>query len=147
MKCITVSQSYSTVASSIYIYFVACITGEDGVSSTEMKETDAKEKYWEVPINSLTVLTANGEAAQRAGSMYEVRCNVLKQLSLKYIIIIMDVSCHRPFLPGNSLEPRVIPTTQASSFTLQYFPYYVWCSKYSCFCSESIVLYYYYYYY
>jgi hypothetical protein len=26
----------------------------------------------------------------------------------------------------------VIPTAQASSFTLQYFPYYVWRSKYSC---------------
>ena len=36
----------------------------------------------------------------------------------------MDV-CHRPFLPGTSLEPAVIPTAQASSFTLQYFPYYV----------------------
>jgi len=35
------------------------------------------------------------------------------------------VSCHRPFLPGTSLEPAVIPTAQASSFTLQYFPYYV----------------------
>ena len=34
----------------------------------------------------------------------------------------MDVSCHRPFLPGTSLEPAVIPTAQASSFTLQYFP-------------------------
>ena len=32
------------------------------------------------------------------------------------------VSCHRPILPGNSLEPTVIPTAQASSFTLQYFP-------------------------
>jgi hypothetical protein len=31
----------------------------------------------------------------------------------------------------------VIPTAQASSFTLQHFPYYVWCSEY----------YYYYYYY
>ena len=40
------------------------------------------------------------------------------------------VSCHRPFPPGTSLEPAVIPTAQASSFTLQYFPYYVWCSKY-----------------
>ena len=37
----------------------------------------------------------------------------------------MYVSCHRPFLPGTSLEPAVIPTVQASSFTLQYFPYYV----------------------
>ena len=37
----------------------------------------------------------------------------------------MDVSCHRPFLPGNSLESAVIPTAEASSFTQQYFPYYV----------------------
>jgi hypothetical protein len=41
------------------------------------------------------------------------------------IIIIVIVSCHRPFLPATSLEPAVIPTAQASSFTLQYFPYYV----------------------
>ena len=30
----------------------------------------------------------------------------------------MDVSCHRPYLPGTSLEPAVIPAAQASSFTL-----------------------------
>jgi len=42
----------------------------------------------------------------------------------------MDVSCHGPFLPGTSLEPTAIPTAQTSSFTLQYFPYYIWCSKY-----------------
>ena len=42
------------------------------------------------------------------------------------------VPCYRPFLPGTPPEPAVIPTAQASSFTLQYFPYYVWCSKYSC---------------
>jgi hypothetical protein len=41
------------------------------------------------------------------------------------IIIIIVVSYHRPFLPGTSLEPAVIPAAQASSFTLQYFPYYV----------------------
>ena len=41
------------------------------------------------------------------------------------VVVVVDVSCHRPFLPGNSLEPAVIPTAQASSFTLQYFPYYV----------------------
>ena len=35
----------------------------------------------------------------------------------------MDVSCHNPFLP-------VIPTAHATSFTLQYFPYYVCCSEY-----------------
>jgi hypothetical protein len=27
-------------------------------------------------------------------------------------------SYHRPILPGNSLEPTVIPTVQASSFTM-----------------------------
>ena len=37
----------------------------------------------------------------------------------------MDVSCHRTFLPGISLEPTVISTAQAPSFRLQYFPYYV----------------------
>jgi len=42
------------------------------------------------------------------------------------IIITIIVFCHRPFLPGTPLEePDVIPTAQASSFTLQYFPYYV----------------------
>ena len=54
------------------------------------------------------------------------------------IIICIIVSCHRPFLPGTSLESAVIPIARASTFTLQYFPYYVWCSKYSCLCSESI---------
>jgi len=50
----------------------------------------------------------------------------------RQLLFHMDVSCHRPFLPSSSLEPAMIPTAQASSFTLQYFPYYVWCSKYSC---------------
>jgi hypothetical protein len=40
------------------------------------------------------------------------------------IIIINVVSCHRPFLPGASLEPAVIPTAQTSSFTLQWIYYY-----------------------
>ena len=42
-----------------------------------------------------------------------------------YYYYYLDVSCHRPFLPGTSLEPGMIPTAQALSFTLQYFPYYV----------------------
>jgi hypothetical protein len=50
---------------------------------------------------------------------------LLLLLLLLIIIIIIDVSCHRPILPGNSPEPTVIPTAQASSFTLQYFPYCV----------------------
>ena len=50
----------------------------------------------------------------------------------------MDFSCHRPFLPGTSLEPTVIPTAQTSRFTLQYFPYYVRCSSIAVVCSESI---------
>ena len=53
--------------------------------------------------------------------------NFLLLLLLVVVVLLynMDVSCHRPFLPGTSLEPAVIPTAQASSFTLQYFPYYV----------------------
>jgi hypothetical protein len=41
--------------------------------------------------------------------------------------VLVVVSCHRSFLPGTSLEPTVIPTTQASSFRLQYFAYYRIC--------------------
>jgi len=48
------------------------------------------------------------------------------------------VSCHRPFLPGNSLEPTVIPTAQASSFTLQYFRIVCDVSSMAVFCSVSI---------
>jgi hypothetical protein len=40
--------------------------------------------------------------------------------------IIVRYGClSQAFLPSTSLEPAVIPTAQASSFTLQYFPYYV----------------------
>jgi len=46
-------------------------------------------------------------------------------LLLLLLLYNIDISCHRPFLPGTSLEPAVIPTAHASSFTLQYFPYYV----------------------
>jgi len=43
------------------------------------------------------------------------------------IIIIIQYVCllSQAFLSGTSLVPAVIPTAQASSFTLQYFPYYV----------------------
>ena len=50
---------------------------------------------------------------------------LLLLLLILLLLYDMDVSCHRHFLPGISLEPEVIPTAQASSFTLQYFPYYV----------------------
>ena len=53
------------------------------------------------------------------------------------IIIIIDFSCHR-LLSGASLEPAVIPTFQASSFTVQHLPYYVWCPSIAVFSSESI---------
>ena len=46
-------------------------------------------------------------------------------LLLLLLLYDMYVSCHRPFLPGTSLEPAVIPTVHASNFTLRYFPYYV----------------------
>ena len=57
---------------------------------------------------------------------------ILLLLFMVLIIIKYGCLCHRPFLPGTSLEPAVIPTAHASSFTLQHFPYCVRCSKYSC---------------
>jgi len=41
------------------------------------------------------------------------------------IIIINIVTCEIPSVSGTSLELAVIPTAQASIFTLQCFPYYV----------------------
>jgi hypothetical protein len=38
------------------------------------------------------------------------------------VVVVVVTAC---FLPGTSLELAVTPTAQASSFTLQYFPYYV----------------------
>jgi hypothetical protein len=58
-----------------------------------------------------------------ANSWYLFRLSVIVYYYCYYYY--MDVSCRRPFLPGTSLERAVIPTAQASSFTLQYFPYYV----------------------
>ena len=53
-------------------------------------------------------------------------CLILSIIIIIIIIIIRYVCLlSQAFLPGTSLEPAVIPTTQASSFTLQYFPYYV----------------------
>ena len=37
----------------------------------------------------------------------------------------MDVSCHRPFLPGTSLEPAVIPTAQTPKIHTAVLPVYV----------------------
>ena len=54
------------------------------------------------------------------------------------VVIIIIISCHRPYLPGTALEPKVILTAQASSFWLQYCPYYVWCFKEGCFCIAAI---------
>jgi len=53
-----------------------------------------------------------------------LQLNILLLLLL-LLLYVMYASCHRPSLPGISLEPAMIPTAQASSFTLQYFPYYV----------------------
>ena len=48
-------------------------------------------------------------------------------ITIIIINIIIQYVCllSQAFLPGTSLEPAVIPTAQASSFTFQYFPYYV----------------------
>jgi len=53
--------------------------------------------------------------------------------------LIVVVSCHRSCFPGTSLETTVIPTTQASSFRLLYFVFYVWCSKYKLSCVVNLL--------
>ena len=50
----------------------------------------------------------------------------------------MYVSCHRSFLPGTSLEPEVVPTDQASSFTCSTFRIMCDVPSIAVFCSESI---------
>jgi hypothetical protein len=47
------------------------------------------------------------------------------EIRLLLLLLLLLFLLSYPILPGNSLEPTVIPTGQASSFTLQYFPYYV----------------------
>jgi hypothetical protein len=50
--------------------------------------------------------------------------------TLPLLLLLLNVTAL--FLPSTSpLEPTAIPTAQSSSFTLQYFPYYVCCSKYT----------------
>ena len=48
-------------------------------------------------------------------------------LLLLLLLYAMDVSSHRPFLPGTSLEPAVIPTARASSFTSHTVVFSVLC--------------------
>ena len=48
---------------------------------------------------------------------YSVCCLTLPIIIIQYVCLLSQA-----FLPGTSLEPAVIPTAQASSFTLQYFP-------------------------
>ena len=68
--------------------------------------------------------------------LYRVSLNIRSLLLLLYD---MDFTCHRTFLPGTSLEPAVIPTAHASSFTLQYLSH-IMCDipSIAVFCSESI---------
>ena len=56
-----------------------------------------------------------------------VAVTVIVAVIIIIIIIIIQYVCllSQAFLPGTSLESAVIPTAHASSFTLQYFPYYV----------------------
>ena len=66
-------------------------------------------------------------------------CDSRFRFLLLSLLLFFFVSCHRPPPAGTSaLAPTMIPIFQASSFTLQYFPYYVWCSKYiAVLCGES----------
>ena len=50
----------------------------------------------------------------------------------------MDVSCHRPFLPGTSLEPAVIPTVTLQASHCSTFRIMCDVPSTAVFCSESI---------
>ena len=57
----------------------------------------------------------------------------------QYLLLLLfdtGISCHRPFLPGTSLEPAVIPTAQASHCST----FRIMCDvpSIAVFCSESI---------
>ena len=69
------------------------------------------------------------EILSLAHENFEVQNKVLEFpiIIINFFIIIIGYGCllSHAFLPGTSLEPPVIPTAQVSSFTLQYFPYYV----------------------
>ena len=68
----------------------------------------------------------------------EISREIIIIIIIVAICICIIVSCHRPFVPGTSLEPAVIPTTQSSSFILQYFPIMCDVPSTAVFCSESI---------
>jgi hypothetical protein len=80
-------------------------------------------------LNSLVIFRNKNPAASFRGfclAIYSVTLLLLLLLLLfYYYYYYYYFSCHRLILPGSSLEPTVIPTAHASSFTLQYFPYYV----------------------
>ena len=54
------------------------------------------------------------------------------------VIVVVIVSCHVPFLPGISLAPTVIPTTQASCFRLSIVCFMCDVPSIAVFCGESI---------
>ena len=79
-------------------------------------------KYAAVPVQlEIIILQYNGWFVLIIRGFF---FNQLSYLYYYYYYVVVVVSCHMPFLPG-TFEPTVIRTAQASSFTLQYFPYYV----------------------
>ena len=66
---------------------------------------------------------------------YRLYIPVLRDINIVIVIIIMVFRCPITgfFTPVLLLlKPTLIPTSQATSFRLQYFPYYMWHSQYSC---------------
>jgi hypothetical protein len=54
-----------------------------------------------------------------------------------YYYYYVVVSCHRPSLPGTSLDPTVIPTAQASASNSSTFRIICDVPSVAVFCSES----------
>ena len=62
----------------------------------------------------------NADDCTKIGNDEGARVAAVRIIIIRYVCLLSQA-----FIPDTSLEPAVIPTAQASSFTLQYFPYYV----------------------
>ena len=94
--------------------------------SAAVRHTNFISLYLVTPI--ILVNRTDYEAHPQTYMYNFLQTTVISYVLTSYIIIIIiQYVCllSQAFLPGTSLEPAVIPTAHASSFTLQYFPHYV----------------------
>ena len=92
---------------------------------TSVSHTDTTEHCERGNVQHYETVMSFGEWNGNKMMSYDDNNNNRDAWKQDIIIIIIRYVCllSQAFLPDTSLEPAVIPTAQASSFTLQYFPY------------------------